>query len=349
LIDEYEGRISTPVPRILEKYRDEISEALKISISDQSIFVYEMLRYCLGWVDKTGEPVKGVPGKALRPSLCLFACESVGGRVTNAMPTAVSLELIHNFSLIHDEIQDFDEVRHHRPTLWSIWGAPKALVAGDVLRMIADRSLEAYGDIDVGTTLRQVALLTEACLDMIEGQYMDISFEGKSSVTLYQYMNMIARKTGALIRSSIHLGSIIGSSDDEVARMFRRSGQSLGYVFQIRDDILGTWGKEYLTGKPVGSDIRRKKNSLPIVYAMSESQGVAKKALKEVFSKNELEDRDVELVLEIMEDVRSMEYSQGLAEEFCDKALDTLREARLSRDAMDDFGELVHFLANREF
>ena len=349
MADDRKVQISPAVPRILDRYRDEISAALKISISDQSILVYDMLRYCLGWADKTGKPVESIAGKALRPSLCLFACESVGGKATNAMPTAVSLELIHNFSLIHDEIQDFDEIRHHRPTLWSVWGVPKALVAGDVLRMVADRSLEAYEEIHVGTTVKQVELLTEACLDMIEGQYMDISFEGKSSISLRQYMNMIARKTGALIRCSIHLGAIIGEADDEVVSMFHRSGRSLGHVFQIRDDILGTWGKEHLTGKPVGSDIRRKKNSLPLVYAMSEAQGVSKKTLKEVFSKNELGDGDVELVLEIMEDVRSREYSQGLAEEFCDKALDALGQARLSREAMDDFTELAHFLANREF
>ena len=173
-------------------------------------------RYCMGWSDKDGRPVNGVMGKSLRPSLCLFACEAVGGHMKNALPAAASLELIHNFSLIHDEIEDFDETRHHRPTLWALWGINKALVAGNVLRILADRSMEMMRNDegkDTERILKGVELLTEACLEMIEGQYMDISFEGRIDITLDQYMAMIARKTGALIRCSLHLGAVMGTEN----------------------------------------------------------------------------------------------------------------------------------------
>ena len=201
---------------MLVRYRDIIVTTLKERLSQDFLPVYDMLRYCMGWSDKDGNPVNGAMGKSLRPSLCLFACEAVGGQIRHALPAAASLELIHNFSLIHDEIEDFDETRHHRPTLWTLWGINKALVAGNVLRIVADRSMEMM-KIDEGKdaerVVKGVELLTEACLEMIEGQYMDISFEGRIDITLDQYMAMISRKTGALIRCSLQLGAAMGTEN----------------------------------------------------------------------------------------------------------------------------------------
>ena len=337
---------------MLVRYRDIIVTTLKERLSQDFLPVYDMLRYCMGWSDKDGNPVDGAMGKSLRPSLCLFACEAVGGQIRHALPAAASLELIHNFSLIHDEIEDFDETRHHRPTLWTLWGINKALVAGNVLRIVADRSMEMM-KIDAGKdaerVVKGVELLTEACLEMIEGQYMDISFEGRIDITLDQYMAMISRKTGALIRCSLQLGAAMGTENLATLETFRKTGTSLGFVFQIRDDILGIWGEEKSTGKPVGIDILRKKNSLPIVHAMDKADKKGKELLREIYSLEHPGEQEVAAVLEIMEQAGTRDYAQKLAYEYEGKALKLFSQTRLSDSHQLDFGVLARFLAVRQY
>ena len=337
---------------MLVRYRDIIVTTLKERLSQDFLPVYDMLRYCMGWSDKDGNPVNGAMGKSLRPSLCLFACEAVGGQIRHALPAAASLELIHNFSLIHDEIEDFDETRHHRPTLWTLWGINKALVAGNVLRIVADRSMEMM-KIDEGKdaerVVKGVELLTEACLEMIEGQYMDISFEGRIDITLDQYMAMISRKTGALIRCSLQLGAAMGTENLATLETFRKTGTSLGFVFQIRDDILGIWGEEKSTGKPVGIDILRKKNSLPIVHAMDKADKKGKELLREIYSLEHPGEQEVAAVLEIMEQAGTRDYAQELAYEYEGKALKLFSQTRLSDSHQLDFGILARFLAVRQY
>ena len=344
------------IPTILKAYREIIDNALRGSLADESLPVYAMLRYCMGWSDCEGEKVNGITGKAVRPSLCMFACESTGGDAKYAVPAAVALELIHNFSLIHDEIQDHDEIRHHRDTLWKVWGVPKALVAGNILRVVADKALEPLYQLgrpeamEIGRNL-----VTEACLEMIEGQYLDISFEGRLDISQDEYIGMISRKTGALIRCSVNLGSYIGSvytSDalgvERVSR-FREVGEHLGYAFQIRDDILGVWGREEDTGKQVGLDIRRKKNSLPIVHALATADKKELVVLKKIYSKDVVSDNDVERVLDILKSLGSQKHAEDLAFQYCElaiKVLDTIDIDTKSRGEMED---LIKFLLVRTY
>ena len=226
---------ASQLPEMFRKYRSSINSAMRNALTQQSSQVYDMLRYYLGWADEEGNPTVATEGKFLRPTLCLFACEASGGSVRQAMPAAVALELIHNFSLIHDDIQDQDETRHHRKTLWAVWGTPKALIAGNVLRVIADASLEGLlrEGVDAERALAVVGQLTNAYLGMIEGQYLDVHYEGRTEVAMPQYLDMIARKTGALIRCAFTMGALIGSSSDENFEAFSESGESLGFLFQI--------------------------------------------------------------------------------------------------------------------
>ena len=299
----------TQLPGLFQRYRSDLTQGLRDCLSGNSSKVYDMLRYFMGWTDVEGNPTVAVGGTALRPTLCLFACEAVGGSVKQAMPAAVALELIHIFSLIHDDIQDRDEIRRHRPTLWAVWGIPKSLEAGNVLRVVADSSLRSL--VSEGVTQSQalagVNLLTQAYLEMIEGQYLDLSYEGRPDIGMQDYLTMISRKTGALIRCSLHLGAAIGTRDEATMASFRECGRALGYVFQIRDDYLGIWGDESSTGKPVGADIRRKKNSFPVVYAMSQAKGKDKAELQRVYELDEVDEDDVARVLEGMARVNARE------------------------------------------
>lgn len=344
------GAPPTPLPSVFHRYHEDINASLRDRLSGSDSFVYSMLRYNMGWSDTDGAPISATEGKAFRPTLCLLACEAVGGNSRHALPAAVTLELIHNFSLIHDEIQDRDETRRHRPTLWAVWGDAKALVAGNVLRVIADTSLEQLLDADVPFTdiVSINGVITEACLQMIEGQYLDMAYEGRSDIGMNSYLDMIARKTGALIRSPMHVGAIIGTNDESVIEAFQECGRALGYVFQIRDDVLGIWGDQQMTGKPVGADIRRKKNSMPIVHAMSRAHGVAKQTLERIYSHEVVNDTDVDTVLDIMDGLGTQDYACTLADEHCQNGIELLDGIEISPGARNDIEELAKFLLERQ-
>ncbi len=305
-----------------------------------------MLAYAMGWVDIEGAHTLATEGKALRPTLCLLACEATGGATADAMPAAVALELVHNFSLIHDEIQDRDDVRRHRPTLWKVWGEEKALVAGNVMRIFADMALWVHRDR--ATALTVAGLVTQANLEMIEGQYMDLHFEGRMDITMDDYLAMISRKTGALIRCSLVAGAAAGSRDSATTKAFEESGKAFGMVFQVRDDFLGVWGVEAATGKPVGADIRRKKNAFPFVYAMSRASGKDRDALLEIYRQPEVGDGDVAAALDIIERLGARENAQALAMHHSERAVEALRGVELAPEARRDIEEVAHFLLVRD-
>ena len=342
-------RVET-LPAVFHRYKSGIGAAVRRSLDREGLPPYQMLRYSMGWSDADGNPRAATEGKALRPTLCLFACEATGGAAREALPAAVSLELIHNFSLIHDDIQDRDEMRHHRPTAWAVWGEPKALVAGNTLRVIADTSLWRLVDEGMAfdEALRAAGLLTEAYLEMIEGQYLDLSYEGRPDIDMRDYLNMISKKTGALIRCALNLGALIGTRDRATVRAFRECGRSLGFVFQIRDDVLGIWGDEESTGKRVGADIRRKKNTLPVVYAMSRAQGRDKDILSDIYQGQTVGDGEVTIVLDIMERLKVLEYAGKLAAEHHELALESLSGIELPREVLQDIEEIAHFLLVRQ-
>ena len=191
---------------------------------DSAAALYHMLQYHLGWADERGA-LLGVPvsqGKALRPTLCLFSCEALSGDWTSSLPVAAALEFIHNFSLIHDDIQDGDVERRHRATVWALQGQPQALVAGNAMRSLAD--ITALGLTGRGvpgdTALQASTLLSRGYLDMIKGQCLDLAFEGSLDIRLEDYLTMISCKTGALIRCGMEMGALIASDEEASVRAF---------------------------------------------------------------------------------------------------------------------------------
>jgi len=345
-----EAKRSESLPAVFRRYRSDISFALRESLAGDGLAVNPMLRYSMGWADADGKPIDATEGKALRPTLCLLACEATGRSAREAIPAAVSLELIHNFSLIHDDIQDHDEMRRHRRTLWAVWGEPKALVAGNALRTIADRCLWRLVDSGVGfaAAMDVEKTLTAAYLDMIEGQFLDLHYEGRPDISLSDYFGMISLKTGALIRGALVLGAMVGTDDPGTVDAFRKCGRSLGLVFQIRDDILGVWGEEEFTGKPVGADIRRKKNTFPVVYAMSQARGRDQEKIQEIYGQPAVGDEDVAEVLGIMQRVGARQYAEDLAAEQSRLAMNALEPLELAPEALEDMREVTQFLLVRD-
>jgi geranylgeranyl diphosphate synthase type I len=345
---EREREGTTPV--ILDRYKDEVERALGEVLSLDNPDLQTMLRYHLGWVDEHGLSLASNQGKGLRSSLCMFACEAVGGRPSQALSVAVAVELIHNFSLIHDDIQDGDLERRHRPTLWAVWGRPMALQAGNVMRVLADMGTQhlAQNRVAPAVVVACGQVLTDACLEMIEGQYLDLDFEGRTDIETSAYLEMISRKTGALIRCSMQLGALTGKSDARTVQALATFGQYLGAVFQIRDDYLGMWGYEEETGKAAGNDLRKKKNSLPLVYALQQAGTMEREQLQSIYAKERVEDRDVASTLALLADLGTLEYVQSLAQDQAARAFQAIEGIQLVPGAREELEELVEFLLARQ-
>jgi geranylgeranyl diphosphate synthase type I len=341
-------------PALLERYRTAIEQSVRLFMESKPDGLYAMLRYHFGWMEQDGRPAAHALGKAIRPTLCLLACEAVDGQWERALPAAAALELIHNFSLIHDDIQDGDQQRHHRPTVWAVWGQPQAINAGDAafaLSGIAVESLREQG-YPAETVLTIWQLLNAATLRLVEGQYLDLSFEQRMDVTVDEYLAMIARKTGALIETAAYVGALLGGANEALMNHLRWYGRALGLAFQIGDDLLGIWGASAETGKPVAADLRRRKKSLPIVYAFQHSAPEERALLTALYQRRTsepLDDIDVAAALGVLERTRAEEKARGLLADHCAKAMLELERAHLEPWARAEFAEFARFLAERRF
>ncbi len=343
-----------PLPGMFERYRDPVARGLAAMLPHPDLTdVNVPMQYHLGWTDRHGNPAgtASSQGKALRPTLCMFACEALGGDLNHAQSAAASIELIHNLSLIHDDIQDQDVERRHQPTVWSIWGVPRALVAGDTMQCLADLSILRGAELESPpeTALRISGLMTEAYLEVIEGQCLDLGFESRTTITTDEYLHMIACKTGALIRCSVEIGATLAGPDSAVIAAFASFGSHLGRAFQIRDDYLGVWGDEAATGKSTDNDIRRRKKSFPAVFALDRAAGAAREDLHRIYSQEELDDSDVERVMTIMDELGAPQYANRLTAECADLATQALESIELPAWARQEVEQLVDFLAHRQF
>ncbi len=339
------------LPAVFERYRDDIDAGLRVAFNNRELPLYDMMRYHLGWLDEDGRPQSRSGGKALRSTLCLLACEATGGDYRRALPAAVAVELVHNFSLIHDDIQDDDRERHHRLTVWSIWGKPQAINAGTAMRVLASlalRGLQEHG-LSIQKQLDAQHLLDKSCLSMIEGQYLDISYESRLDVGVADYLDMIDRKTAALIECALEMGALFGVDDGGVIERFRDFGRNLGLAFQMRDDLLGIWGDERCTGKPRGNDIRRRKKSLPVVYALEKAEGGMRQELLDIYQKGVVDDAALERVLRGLEFLKARTFVHEMAQEYSRRALLEIERLDLSPIIRRDLEEVVHFLIERDF
>lgn len=273
---------------------------------------YGMLRYHMGWVDERFRPAQVNSGKRIRPVVCLLVCEAVGGAVEDALPAAAAVELLHNFSLIHDDVEDDSPTRRHRPTVWALWGVPQAINAGDALFTLARVALHGLTrrPISPAVAMEACFVFDQACLRLTEGQYLDMSFEQRLDVTVEEYLAMIEGKTAALLSASIELGALIGGADEPTRRHLGDFGRYLGLAFQMQDDILGIWGDEALTGKSAASDILARKKSLPVVYALSSSE--VGEALRARYALP-IAPADVPEVLALLDRVGAREYASQAA------------------------------------
>ncbi|MEI8133291.1 MAG: polyprenyl synthetase family protein, partial [Leptolinea sp.] len=225
----------------------------------------EMMAYHLGWEGEgAGEKARG---KRIRPILALIATAAIEGEWEKAISAAAAVELIHNFSLIHDDIEDQSDFRHGRKTVWSIWGKPQAINTGDCMFTLAFQAVVQSATKPENVILA-MDLLQETCVLLTKGQFLDMSYEPKDDLPLDAYMHMVGGKTAALLACSAAIGAIITGAAPEAIKALREFGWNLGLAFQMQDDWLGIWGDSALTGKSAESDLMSGKKSLPTLLGL---------------------------------------------------------------------------------
>jgi geranylgeranyl diphosphate synthase type I len=274
--------MSETIPECISKrYADALETELRRWLSQRKPVGrhYDMLAYHMGWADEHLQPYEGPRGKRFRPLLCLLSCEAAGGDWHDALPIGAAIEFLHNFSLIHDDIEDGDDSRHHRPTMWKLWGEPLAINAGDA--MLALSGLAALSISDAPKISME---FQETALALTEGQYLDMTFEDVPSVSRDDYFKMIALKTGALITFACVSGARLGGGRADQINAFREFGHHFGLAFQIYDDIRGIWAPSEQTGKAEAKDIVNRKKSLPVVLAMKVATGSDSDQLEQYYA-----------------------------------------------------------------
>ena len=329
------------IPESLEQARALVLPALDDALADLHPQMALIARYHLGLVDADGRTVVKPGGKYLRPALALLSAQAAGASGRDGIPGAIAVELVHDFSLIHDDVMDGDERRRHRATAWKVFGEADAILAGDALLSLAISVVAAAGADRGG---RAVQRLNRAVADLVTGQADDLAFEARARVSPGECIDMCRHKTGALLACSSALGADLVGASDEVVSALDSFGMHLGLAFQAVDDLLGIWGAPGVTGKP-HSDLRNGKNSLPVCFALDAEPEGPLAAL----SGRRLDDREAETAARLIEKAGGRNQTRRLAEQEVEAALRALEGAVVEPAAHEGFVELARFITERGF
>ncbi len=336
------GAVAEQVPLALRRLFPLLHQALLTSAPEPASRLGAMASYHLGWTEADGRPAFGASGKYVRGCLALWAGERCGADVADVVPAATAVEWIHNFTLVHDDIQDGDVERRHRPTVWVVWGSAQAINAGDGMHAIAYRSLLSGRDRPAAR-LRAAAAVNEAIVAVIEGQCLDLALEGQVDASVATYLRLAASKTGALIGAALEAGALLAGSGSRRAALLRRAGAELGIAFQVRDDWLGTWGDSVLTGKGCG-DLARRKITYPVVAGQARMRGAAQREFRRLYRQP---GGGEDVLLALLDEAGA---EDAVTEELERRRLSAMRLVEmcgLGTDAAADFRSIVDFVVDR--
>ncbi len=330
--------ISTFLPCIEAELQHQVS---RLDTPRTKLF-HEMLTYHMGWTGEGAGPE--ATGKRIRPLLVLLTTSSCGADWQPALPAAAAVELVHNFSLVHDDIQDNSPRRRGRLTVWKKWEMPQAINVGDALFVISNQAmLDLVKNYPAEIVVCAAGCLHDTCLDLTRGQFLDMSYENRTDLTIEDYWPMIEGKTAALLSACAQIGAILGNADEATIEQYRIFGRDLGLAFQVQDDILGIWGDEMLTGKSAASDLVEGKNSLPVLYGLSQQGRFAQRWAASAISPDEVAE-----VAKMLVDEGAYEFAQRESKRLTDQALDALKKANPHGEAGQALTDLTNKLLNRE-
>lgn len=315
-----------------------------VAITDETGLeeLHYMLAYHLGWEGNDAGPK--ACGKRVRPLLVLLTTEAAGGDWQTALPAAAAVELVHNFSLIHDDIQDNSPLRRGRQTVWKKWDIPQAINTGDSMFALAHIALERLqGQVAPELVIKAQSILPVACLRLTQGQYLDLSYEHRSDLSMEDYWPMIGGKTASLIATCTELGALLSGVDEKTVAIYRKFGEYVGLAFQVQDDILGIWGNAMQTGKSAESDLVEGKISLPVFYALEKDEAFAKRWLEGPITPDE-----VPQIAAVLKEEGAYDYAQSEAERLTNHAIDMLARANPASPAAAALQELADQLTKRQ-
>ncbi len=334
--------LSSFTSTFLPAVEDELQRAVSDADGEGLGELHAMLAYHMGWQGE-GAGQKAT-GKRIRPMLVLLVCEATGGKWQFALPAAVAVELAHNFSLIHDDIEDDSPLRRGRLTVWKKWGVAQALNAGDAMFTLAHLSMLRLEETSTpATTLKAARILQTTCLRLTQGQYLDISYESQRELHLEAYWPMISGKTAALLSACAELGALVAGADESRQTSYNQFGHFLGLAFQAQDDQLGVWGDAALTGKSAESDLLTGKKSLPILYGLSLDGLFARRWRQGAVHASEVAELAHQLEAEGARD-----YTQQTGDHLTRQALECLEAAEPKGEAGEAIRELADRLVRRE-
>ena len=320
------------VKEVLGTYSSDIIKTIE---EDLSVITPQDLQEASIYLTKAG-------GKMLRPALCLIAAEAVGGRKEEALKAGAAIELIHTFSLIHDDIMDDDDMRRGMPSVHKVWGEDVAILAGDTLFSKAFEIIINNESTSHSQNNQALATVADACVKICEGQASDMGFEDRFDVTEEEYMEMIFKKTGALIAAATKAGAIVGGASPEVIDAMYEYGRLIGLAFQIQDDYLDLASDEETLGKPIGSDIAKGKMTIIAIKGLESAGEDSEKLLKILKDENNSQ-ADIDLAIEILYECGAIEYARNLALESVDNAKEVLEilPDSSSKQALIDIADFV--------
>ncbi|RLE50570.1 MAG: polyprenyl synthetase family protein [Candidatus Methanomethylicota archaeon] len=288
-------------------------------------------------------------GKRLRPFLVIKSCEAVGGSADMALPAAAAVELLHNFTLIHDDVMDQDVLRRGVPTVHTLWGVPMAILAGDLLfAKVFEIALDLRSrGLSAETISSIVSELAKVTVTISEGQSLDMSYSlDKKMISEHEYLNMISKKTAALFESSSAIGAMVGKADEVTISALRDYGFSIGMAFQIKDDVLGITSTEETLGKPIGSDIRGGKKTLIVIHALNNASESQRKEILKVLGNQNATKQEILKVINLLAEIGSVAYAESKARDFINNAKKALMKLPDS-NAKRLLEELATFVVER--
>ncbi|TYB42923.1 polyprenyl synthetase family protein [Actinomadura chibensis] len=334
----------TAVPVSMTDVRELVDGALRAAVGRLDPRTYRVAAYHLGWTDEEGHPRDAPAGKALRPALALLSARAALAPPESGLPGAVAVELVHAFSLLHDDIMDRDRTRRHRPAAWTVFGEPSAILAGDALLALAlEVLLEAPGQ-GSSRAARAVAVTTRR---LIAGQSLDMDFETRRQIGVDECVAMSSDKTAALIACSCSIGAVLDGAPDPLAAALEAFGADLGIAFQLVDDLLGLWGDPAATGKPALSDVRSRKMSLPVVAALN-ADGPEAKRLAELYAQPERTEDELAAIPPLVEAAGGRAWAELEAERRIQRAAEHLVTARLPDAVRAEFLHIADFITRRD-
>jgi geranylgeranyl diphosphate synthase type I len=328
---------------MLPAIEKELHRALDKLNDPKTTTFQDMLTYHMGWTGEGAGPE--AQGKRIRPLILLLVSSAAGGDWQAALPAAACAELIHNFSLVHDDIQDHSDIRRGRPTVWNKWGAAQAINAGDALFILAHMSLlDLRQKYSADKVLEASKIINAACLALSSGQFMDIAFEKQKELAIEAYWPMVSGKTAALLSACAHMGAILGGANKANQEAYRNFGHYLGLAFQVQDDYLGIWGDSALTGKSAESDLVTGKKTLPVLLGL-EKKGTFSRRW---FRTAEIRPDEVAALADQLAEEGVKLQTKETSDQMTDLAVRSLRESNPRGEAGEALFDLVQWISNRQ-